>query len=229
VDALRDSFGKRSCDLEVPLKGLRQGEQLAWYGGLQGTDADGRHSTVDELVEELVAGLADFEISIGPVELLSGNDAALNSPGLYSWWVDAEGARDLSAGLGLDVSPGLIYAGQAGATRWPSGRKSRNTLDDRLIGMHLRGNIRFSTFRRTLWAILKTPLALEKGDEPTLSSWMEAHLRVVAMPVSDADELARTEAAVLDELDPPFNLAGRPATELRQRIKSLRRTVTGLE
>ena len=95
--------------------------------------------------------------------------------------------------------------------------------------MHLRGNIRFSTFRRTLWAILKTPLAFEKGDEWPLSSWMEAHLRVVAVPMSDADELARTEAAVQDELDPPLNLAGRPATDLRNRIKSLRRAVTGLE
>jgi hypothetical protein len=32
-------------------------------------------------------------------------------PGLYSWWADAAGAADLADGLGVEVSPGRIYAG----------------------------------------------------------------------------------------------------------------------
>jgi hypothetical protein len=54
--------------------------------------------------------------------------ADLRVPGLYSWWVDAAGAADLSRGLQLPVHAGLIYAGLAGATRWPSGNHSTNTL-----------------------------------------------------------------------------------------------------
>jgi hypothetical protein len=64
--------------------------------------------------------------------------------------VDLAGAGDLSAGLGLPLEPGLIYAGLAGATRWPSGRRSTNTLWSRVAGMHLGGRHEFCTFRRSL-------------------------------------------------------------------------------
>jgi hypothetical protein len=47
----------------------------------------------------------------------------LDSPGLYSWWVDDRGAIDLSTGLGHPVVAGRIYAGQKGraavANNWP--------------------------------------------------------------------------------------------------------------
>jgi hypothetical protein len=52
----------------------------------------------------------------------------LAKPGLYSWWIDDAGAADLSRGLGHLVAPGLIYAGQAGATKEPSGKTSGATL-----------------------------------------------------------------------------------------------------
>lgn len=35
---------------------------------------------------------------------------------------------------------------------------------------------------------------------------MHAHLRVVAIPVADADSLGDLETAILSELDPPLNL-----------------------
>jgi hypothetical protein len=84
----------------------------------------------------------------------------LDQPGLYSWWVDHAGARDLSAGLGHTVAPGRIYAGQTGATKWPSGKTGAMTLTKRIGGNHIRGQIRGSTFRLTLAAILRRPLDL---------------------------------------------------------------------
>ena len=53
---------------------------------------------------------------------------AVDQPGLYSWWIDDEGASTLSRGIGLQVAPGQIYAGLTGATRWPSGTRVKATL-----------------------------------------------------------------------------------------------------
>jgi hypothetical protein len=63
-------------------------------------------------------------------------------------------AAEGESGLGRAIAPGLIYAGLAGATRSRSGRKSTNTLWDRIRGMHLGGRHEFSTFRLGLGAIL---------------------------------------------------------------------------
>ena len=43
------------------------------------------------------------------------------------------------------------------------------------------------------------------------------------MPVPDPDRLAEAETAVLDLLDPPLNLRGRPPTPIRARLAELRR------
>jgi hypothetical protein len=150
VDSLREPLRRRRCGLDVPLRHLRQGEQLAWYGDRQSPIGAGRNDERVPPVEHLVARLFNDAAAVTPEQLIHNRSSDLDMPGLYSWWVDTDGARDLSRGLGYDVPPGLIYAGQAGATRWPSGRKSRNSLRDRLVGMHIEGNIRFSTFRRTL-------------------------------------------------------------------------------
>lgn len=101
-----------------------------------------------------------------PVSLLSDAAAAvapsvldlpgLDRPGLYSWWVDKAGAAELSTGLGHTLEGGLIYAGLAGATRWPSGKSSANTLANRISGRHLGGSQSLSTLRRTLAVILAT-------------------------------------------------------------------------
>ena len=85
----------------------------------------------------------------------------LLGPGLYAWWTDDEGAAALSHGLGVPVAPGRVYAGQAGATRWPSGRPVTATLGSRIANNHLRGRVRSSTFRRTLAAALLESLGLK--------------------------------------------------------------------
>jgi hypothetical protein len=57
------------------------------------------------------------------------NDRRLALPGLYAWWADEPAASQLSGGLQMEVEPGLIYAGQAGA--WSIRRQSGATLAPR--------------------------------------------------------------------------------------------------
>ena len=159
--------------------------------------------------------------------------ANLDLPGLYSWWVDPKGADALSIGLGSAVVPGRIYAGQTGATKWPSGTVGSATLRGRIGGNHLSGRIRGSTFRLTLAAVLGEPLELiiegskklSRDSEASLSAWMAAHLEVAVHPFSDRARLADLESRVLAVLDPPLNLEGRPQTAVRARLRTLRADV----
>jgi hypothetical protein len=229
VDPLRGPLAARGAVLAVPLAHLRQGEQLAWYGGHRVGDSPGPRSparpggAVEGSASDLTRVLSDRSRALSPQELRAGGHHDLMVPGLYSWWVDDQGAADLSRGLGLPVPGGLIYAGQAGATRWPSGKRTQGTLWGRITGMHLGGAAEFSTFRRTLAAILRPVLGLDTEDDPKLSAWISTHLGVNAVPVPDPDRLAETETAVLDLLDPPLNLRGRPPTAIRARLAELRR------
>jgi hypothetical protein len=221
VDALRGPLRRRECVIDLPLQGLRQGEQLAWYD----TNAAGRRTVApqQQLAAQIVAGLTAVDAALTPAELLARGSAGLRTAGLYSWWVDDRGAADLTEGLGHPVPPGLVYVGQAGATRWPSGRSSTNTLWGRLTTMHLGGKARFSTFRRTLAAALAERLGLQDENDAVLSSWMTDHLRVVIVPVHDRNALGAVEDAVLDELDPPLNIRGRPDSNLRLVLSERRR------
>ena len=230
VDPLRAPLAARSAMLVTPVAHLRQGEQLAWYhtSGAGGSSvrtpaASPPMAAPGASAADLARLLSDPSRALSPQELLGRRPQGLLAPGLYSWWVDDQGAADLSGGLGYPVPGGLIYAGQAGATRWPSGKRSQNTLWGRITGMHLGGAAEFSTFRRTLAAILRPVLGLSSEDDPQLSAWISTHLRVNAVPVPDADGLAETETAVLGALDPPLNLRGRPSSAIRARLAELRR------
>ena len=64
------------------------------------------------------------------------------------------------------------------------------------------------------------PLSTE--DDPQLSVWMDEHLRVVMLSVPDAGDLGDQESAVLDALDPPLNLQGRPRTPIREEFTRAR-------
>lgn len=154
----------------------------------------------------------------------------VDQPGLYSWWVDVAGSDDLSSGLGHALQPGRIYAGQTGATKWPSGKRGKATLTSRIGGNHLRGRIHGSTFRLTLASVLADPLRLDRAvdgrlhgaQEQRLSAWMCAHLEVAVYPFPERDVLGDLEHRVLNALDPPLNLDGRPATPLRATLTRLR-------
>ena len=84
----------------------------------------------------------------------------LDRPGLFGFWVDEAGAAQLARGLDLPFEAGRIYVGQAGATRWPSGRVNADTLGDRVGRTHLAGKVRGSALRLTLASILLDQLDL---------------------------------------------------------------------
>ena len=92
--------------------------------------------------------------------------------------------------------------------------------------MHLGGNHEFSTFRRTLGAILAHADGVTQIDENALTLWMYAHLRLIAVPYDDRDQLGRLERDMLAHLDPPLNLQGMATTPVRARLKELRRAIT---
>ena len=222
IDALRPHLEVDGATLTAPLQGLSMGARLAWYGSEVGSaeqDPEGDDSRI-------LARLLRESAAVSPDEFLAMGKQMADRPGLYSWWVDEAGADSLSRGLALHVEPGLIYAGLAGATRWPSGQRSKNTLWLRIATMHLAGNHEFSTFRRTLGAILDAETGSTDIDERAVSEWMRAHLRVVTMSFDDRDELGRLEKRVLAALDPPLNLQGMPSTPVRRRLKELRRGLT---
>ncbi|WP_410506784.1 DUF6884 domain-containing protein [Mycobacterium sp. 29Ha] len=220
LDTVRPELEKRGARVLDPLQGLQMGPRLAWYGQTDlGPSAD------DNEVERCVQALSEAAISLSPQEFIARGRASFGRPGLYSWWVDEQGAEDLSRGLGLEVKPGLIYAGLAGATRWPSGQRSNNTLWLRIMTMHLGGNHEFSTFRRTLGAIVANANGVARIDEDGLTRWMHNHLRLVTIPFDDRDSLGRLEREVLAKLDPPLNLQHMNATAIRRRLKQLRRAI----
>jgi hypothetical protein len=227
VEPLRGPLAGRGATLTTPLEHLRQGEQLAWYSSrLRPRQPSAAVSAPPEPADPaagLARSLGDPGQALTPGELAARGPGGLQFPGLYSWWVDQPGAADLSHGLGQPVAAGLVYAGQAGATRWPSGKRSASTLWSRITGMHLAGAAEFSTFRRTLAAILGPVLGMTGVDDPQLSAWISTHLRVIAVPVPDPDQLGHIEAAVLDWLDPPLNLQGRLPSPVRERLTVLRR------
>jgi hypothetical protein len=158
-----------------------------------------------------------------PADFLATGGAGLRFPGLYSWWSDSDGAADLTAGLGHTIERGLIYAGLAGATRSRSGRKSTNTLWGRIRGMHLGGRHEFSTFRLSLGSVLANARGETEIDEVGLTAWMHEHLRLIAVPVEDADALNGLETAVLADLNPPLNLDKMLRNPTRDKLTELRR------
>lgn len=151
-------------------------------------------------------------------------------PGLYSWWVDPAGADELAEGLDASVEAGRIYAGQAGATKWPSGKVGAATLASRIGSQHVRGRIRGSTFRLTLASALRAslgpvvegPKKLAGESEDELSRWIAGHLTVAVHPFAERDALSDLEDRVLDVLDPPLNLDGRPPSDVRSSLSRRR-------
>jgi hypothetical protein len=225
TDSIRDLLIRAGATVVEPLAGLPMGARLAWYGRPAGEARVAEAGSVmpDSDVTELLTMLTEVNEAITPEEFLASGGDGLRSPGLYSWWVDVRGAADLSRGLGQLVRPGLIYAGLAGATRSRSGRKSKNTLWGRIKTMHLGGRHEFSTFRLSLGSVLAEALGEDEINEEALTAWMHEHLRLVAVPVTDADTLGDVETDVLAELNPPLNLDKVKRDALRAQLSALRK------
>lgn len=149
--------------------------------------------------------------------------------GMYVWWADDAARVALGAPLG-DVLPALVYAGQAGATRWPSGTTSNATLKSRIRQQHIGGNAGSSTFRLTISALLVDQLQLlvvgggrlERESNNRVSTWIAEHMRVGIAGFDDRHQLGVVEAAVVTALDPPLNLEHCSPTKARSRLTALR-------
>jgi len=223
-DAIRDLLTREGAIVVEPLAGMTMGERLAWYGRPTTAPAtQSRPSRTTSDVTDLVAALTQTDEAITPAQFLASGGNGLRSPGLYSWWVDAQGAEDLRSGLGQPVRAGLIYAGLAGATRSRSGRKSKNTLWGRIKTMHLGGRHEFSTFRLSLGSVLAEARGETEIDEVALTTWMHDHLGLVTVPVADADSLGDVETGVLAALNPPLNLDKVKRDPLRAQLSALRK------
>jgi hypothetical protein len=190
-------------------------------------------------ISRLVTLLSDPDRAQDPSAFLTDHDAA-DHAGLYSWWADSAAQKLFAcvfARQGIDLvyrhTEGewtLVYVGQAGATRWPSGKVSDATLMSRVGSLHINGNVAGSTFRKTISAILLDSLDLRvvgpdrlaANGESKVSKFISEHLRVRVVPLGDRDSLKRTEQAVLEELDPPFNIEGRPETPVRRQLSNRR-------
>ncbi|WP_245925192.1 DUF6884 domain-containing protein [Nocardia nova] len=214
VQAIEPYLRAAGAQVVDELHGLSIGRRLAWY--TQRTPGD-----VDD-ASEVVGRLGDTSRAMSLDDVMASGGVGLRTPGMYSWWVDDAGAADLTTGLGHAIAPGLIYAGLAGATR-KGGASSSNTLWGRIATMHLGRKHEFSTLRRSLGSILAHANGQSMIDEAQLTLWMHAHLRVVLIPVANADRLDDLETEILAELDPPLNIAKVARTPLRQRLSALRK------
>jgi hypothetical protein len=223
--------------LVEPLAGLSIGRQLAWYSAhtrapetARSADVRRQRRVTAAEVRRAMHALDEAPVLVAAIDW-PADLPDLNQPGLYSWWVDQPSAEMLSCGLGSPITPGRIYAGQTGATKWPSGKAGAMTLARRIGNNHLSGRIAGSTFRLTLASILAEQLQLrsvgpgqlDRSSEQRLSHWMRDHLQVAVHPFPDRDALADLEQHVLAQLDPPLNLESRPPTPARARLTDLRR------
>ena len=213
VEALHAPLIAEGARTSTPLKGLTQGQQLAWYLHYV---PDIRQAVTEPAVDPLSV-IGDWQLARRSGEFPWGR-ADLARPGLYSWWVDEAGAGDLCRGLGLAVEPGLIYIGQTGATSSRIGKASAATLRSR-VGQHLNGSVNASTWRRTLAAIL---IGSGPIDEAMVSRWMREHLSLIVCPVAGPADILELEQRALQRFDPPLNLDGMSRTGTRIALTALR-------
>jgi hypothetical protein len=185
--------------------------------------------TISPAAEHIVAVLSQRDNAVEP-QRFPRDRAEAAGPGMYAWWSDEQARTILGEEIGAELPP-LLYVGQAGATKWPSGTRSSATLASRIGGQHIRGNARSSTFRLTISSLLFRRFNLVaviggKLDPPSnalVSAWIADHLRVAIAPYDDRDTLGDIEAQVVTRLDPPLNLGHCLPSEARSRLTTLRR------
>lgn len=185
---------------------------------IESTEGDCDH---EKAVDALFCNPRKISVAEAQIYLRQFSD-----PGLYSWWTDDTGARDLSTGNGHEISAGLIYLGQSGAG-------SGATIASRLLSNHLGGKVRNSTFRLTLCAslietlelVIIGPRKLNNRSECAITEWMTEHLKVAVYAYRDRTKIEKIEARVLAKLNPPLNIRGMPPSPVRQALTILRSSI----
>lgn len=178
-------------------------------------------------VEWLVTSLTNESRTQSPARFPEDRAEAAHA-GLYSWWADAHARSTLGHVLAAELPP-LIYVGQAGATKWPSGKKSAATLGSRIRSQHIRGNARSSTFRLTISSLLREVLELDveagrldSASNGRISEWIAQHLRVAIVAVPNRDTLGMIEEGVVAAIDPPLNLDHCAPSLVREQLRNVR-------
>ncbi|MCW2824067.1 MAG: hypothetical protein JWQ91_984, partial [Aeromicrobium sp.] len=143
-------------------------------------------------------------------------------PGLYGWFVDPVGARELNRCLQLPVRAGLVFVGQVGGSSRHSICDPVLNLRDHVERVQLHGRARASTFRMTLATILRHHLRMTSLEDPLLTEWMLEHLSITWWTGVDPRELRELWERVVGELDPPLNVDHLPATAYRARLSQMR-------
>ena len=223
VDAVRGPLTRLGAIVEDPVDASSMGETLAWYDAPPARPAPPAavHPDLDARVTAALAALQSQTAALRMDDVLTAPADLVDRPGLYSWWVDAAGAADLSRGLGIAVEPGLIYAGQAGATS-PGRATTDSTLRSRIIRNHFCGTRGASTLRQSLGSILDHGVD-DQVSERWLTDWMRHHLGVALWPTGNPEMLLDIEKHVVRILDPPLNLDHVERSDLRRQLRQLRK------
>lgn len=175
-------------------------------------------------VDTLLARLGDLEAAISLSALARETDL-LASTAMYAWWVDGQGAAELSDGLGQPVAPGVVYAGLAHAQQPPEPRRGAAALLAKVTVLR-RPRSQPSQFRLSLGAVLAAA-AGGPVDDATVTTWMHEHLRVVAVPLGGSADADALERAVLARLDPPLNATAGSTGAVHQALLRLRAQPVG--
>ncbi|MGH9521367.1 MAG: GIY-YIG nuclease family protein [Terriglobales bacterium] len=164
------------------------------------------------------------------MELLAKPSLIEPIAGVYGWYFD-----DLSLvptdGLATMVDGfRLLYVGIA-----PSAAESHATMQQRIIGSHLKGNASQSTLRRSLGCLLSDQLGISlqrvrgrlhfREGEEKLSEWLRDHARIAWVGHPTPWEI---ESAVITHLDAPLNLAHNAQHRFHPVLKGLRKELAAV-
>jgi len=150
-------------------------------------------------------------------------------PGFYAWWAATLALPDVPLSPHPQVGElGLLYVGIA-----PGNASSSQTVRSRVIKNHLSGNLGSSTFRFTLAALLRetlqlhpekrtTKLVLPSTENKQLSKWQEEHLQLTWCAY---DTPWLIEHEVIEEMEPPLNLAANSQHLFHARLSEARRAL----
>ncbi|MCW2788966.1 MAG: hypothetical protein JWP56_1269 [Aeromicrobium sp.] len=194
----------------------REAERLSVFEIPQGPEED-------DSVAASVVSPAGLHLSEGRLGVPASKAAMLPEvPGLYGWFVDPVGARELNRCLQLPVRAGLVFVGQVGGSSRHSICDPVLNLRDHVERVQLHGRARASTFRMTLATILRRHLGMTSLEDPLLTEWMLEHLSITWWTGVDPRELRELWERVVGELDPPLNVDHLPATAYRARLSQMR-------
>ena len=145
------------AELRVPLRGLTQGQHLAWYGQSLPSPMSAPTDAVDTDAEAAAAIIALQATEPAPASAFPWGRKDLRSAGLYAWWVDSAGAADLDLSTTRPLT--LIYAGQAVATQVAERQaKRRNSLQPHQYAAPGRSHLVLDLSGQTLAALLRQRL-----------------------------------------------------------------------